>query len=715
MATRETTIRLSVADNFSAQLRAFARAIDEGERGVKSLGNSTRAAQTQSGDLLKTLGGYISVTAITAGVVGLGKEIVRLGMNMEQTRIAFTTLTGSSAEAQRHLEELRAFAAKTPFQFTDLTEASKRLMAYGFTASEIIPILRDVGDATAALGTGSFGIDRITRALGQMQTRGKIASQEMLQLTEAGIPAWRLLAESMGVTTAEVQKMVEKGLIPAEQGIQAILAGMREDFGGLMAQQAQTAGGALSNLVDALEATGTKLGEDLNPALRDTFVALTELTQGLDTFISIAGPGFWTSVTKEIDAHQQTIVGTSRSYADYRAEMERTNIIAGRAIELWEEGVPTGRLVADTTNILTEAEYNQARALINVGDQRRESIGLLEANNQALLDLRPTLQDQEVAEQAAKESLKDYNEALKDLNFLIAGPIREEDENYIERRDRIQDEIDQTKERLNELAGVQSETAAREMESLGELETKYAENEAAHTEATRKIIFNIVAQQLANADLTQEGAGHLTELARQWGLIDEKTADATQAVIGAVGDVAESGNWDDWLEQIDLITNAILEIPTEVRVSVRIQSNVPGGGPVPDAGIPPDEGHTGGGGGGGGGAQAGGVVIVPSEPEIEIGGMRQHGGSFMAGQMIGVNESWATRPEVVVTPQTGGYVLTRQDAMAALASAGSVTIMPGAVVVNAAPGQDAGEVARAAVTLLGRELRAALRNGAGTQ
>ena len=95
--------------------------------------------------------------------------------------------------------------------------------------------------------------------------------------------------------------------------------------------------------------------------------------------------------------------------------------------------------------------------------------------------------------------------------------------------------------------------------------------------------------------------------------------------------------------------------------------------------------------------------------------MRQHGGSFMAGQMIGVNESWATRPEVVVTPQTGGYVLTRQDAMAALASAGSVTIMPGAVVVNAAPGQDAGEVARAAVTLLGRELRAALRNGAGTQ
>src|SRR3989304_5017806 len=105
MATRDVTIRLSVADNFSAQLRAFARALDEGEKGVTHLGQSTRQAQAQSESLLKTLGGFISVTAITAGVVGLGKEIIRLGMNMEQTRIAFTTLTGSSAAPHRRLGE----------------------------------------------------------------------------------------------------------------------------------------------------------------------------------------------------------------------------------------------------------------------------------------------------------------------------------------------------------------------------------------------------------------------------------------------------------------------------------------------------------------------------------------------------------------------------------------------------------------------------------
>ena len=712
MATRDVTIRLSVADNFSAQLRAFARALDEGEKGVTHLGQSTRQAQAQSESMLKTLGGFISVTAITAGVVGLGKEIIRLGMNMEQTRIAFTTLTGSSVEAQRHLEELRDFAAKTPFQFTDLTEASKRLMAYGFTASEIIPILRDVGDATAALGTGAFGIDRITRALGQMQTRGKIASQEMLQLTEAGIPAWRLLAESMGVSTAEVQKLVEKGLIPAEQGIQAILAGMRQDFGGLMAAQMQTAGGALSNLIDVLEATGTALGEDLNPQLRETFVTLTELTEGFKTFISVTGGGgFWTNITKAADEHLRKVAESGVTYAEYRAEVVRVNEELGRVTFLYDDW---GNAVLDVdhlTGMLTETERANVRNLAVLGDERRENIALVEANNQALLDLRPTLQAQEAAEQTAKESLKAYNDALKDLNFLISGPIREEDERYIERRDRIQEEINQTKDRLNELAGIHSETAAREAENLETLETKYAENEAAHTEATRKIIFNIVAQQLANAGLTTEGAVHLTELARQWGLIDEKTADATKKIIGAVGDVAKSGNWDDWMQEIDDITGALLEIPTEIRVRIHttyVATEAARNEPV----IPPDDDDGGGGGGGGGGTPPTTTTTRRTTSGIT---QEQHGGAFMAGQTIAYNEAWATRPEVVVTPQTGGYVLTRQDAMAALANSGNVTIMPGAVVVNAAPGQDAAEIARAAVTLLGRELRSALRSGLGTQ
>ena len=47
-------------------------------------------------------------------------------------------------------------------------------------------------------------------ALGEMQAKGKAASQEMMQLTEAGIPAWEMLAEAIGVGIPEAMKMVEK-------------------------------------------------------------------------------------------------------------------------------------------------------------------------------------------------------------------------------------------------------------------------------------------------------------------------------------------------------------------------------------------------------------------------------------------------------------------------------------------------------------------------
>ena len=39
----------------------------------------------------------------------------------------------------------------------------------------------------------------------------------MRQLTEAGVPAWHILAEAMGTTVPELQKMVSKVLFPGQR------------------------------------------------------------------------------------------------------------------------------------------------------------------------------------------------------------------------------------------------------------------------------------------------------------------------------------------------------------------------------------------------------------------------------------------------------------------------------------------------------------------
>lgn len=368
MGTRETTIRLTVADNFSAQLRAFANQVDNAERQTKELAGSAKQAGGALGGMgsaLSQLGLGISLAGITAGLLAAGKASLKLAMDMEQTKIAFTTMTGSAQLAQQHLDELREFAAKTPFQFTDLTEASKRMQAFGFSAESIVPMLTDIGDAVAALGGGSERIDRVTLALGQMSAKGKVSGQEMLQLTEAGIPAWRYLAEAIGVSTGEVMKMSEKGLIPADKAIQAILAGMRQDFGGMMAQQATTAAGKMSNLVDKLEAFGAAIGEKALPATNSFIDGLGSAVDAASTLI------FWQdNINKALNEHAEEVSLSEISYADYKAEMIRAAEAAGlmvnaqgELIKITQTQVGPIEEVINSTYLLTEAEREAAQHL----------------------------------------------------------------------------------------------------------------------------------------------------------------------------------------------------------------------------------------------------------------------------------------------------------------------------------------------------------------
>jgi hypothetical protein len=85
---------------------------------------------------------------------------------LQTAQIGFATMLGSAEKAQKFLEDMADFAIRTPFEYPELLEAAKRMLAYGFAAEEVLPTLRAVGDASAALGSGSVGIDRITLALG---------------------------------------------------------------------------------------------------------------------------------------------------------------------------------------------------------------------------------------------------------------------------------------------------------------------------------------------------------------------------------------------------------------------------------------------------------------------------------------------------------------------------------------------------------------------
>lgn len=204
------------------------------------------------GNVAKTAGVALAgIGAVgAAGFGALAAAGIKANASLEQTKVAFTTLLGSAEAAGGFLKDLSAFAASTPFEFPELAQAGQKLLAFGFEAKNIIPLMTSIGDSVGALGGSAADVDRVTMALGQMQAKGKASNEELLQMAELGLPVYDILAKGFNTTTANIQDMVSKGVIPADKAIQMLAEGFEQRFGGSMAQQSQTFNGLLSTLQD---------------------------------------------------------------------------------------------------------------------------------------------------------------------------------------------------------------------------------------------------------------------------------------------------------------------------------------------------------------------------------------------------------------------------------------------------------------------------------
>ncbi len=248
--------------------------------GLKQAGRSTHDLAKAWADAADKIGSAATrmatiVTAFSAGTtIALAKTGLQFLALQEQALTAFTTMLGSGEKAKAFLADLVDFAARTPFELPGLVSASQKLLAFGFEAEKIVPMLTAIGDAAAGLGGGPALIDQITRSLGQMQAKGKVSAEEMLQLAEAGIPAWQLLADTLGVTIPEAMARVTAGTVSAEVAIEGILAGMTERFGGMMDQQAKSMLGMLSTLSDTVAQYSAQIVEPLFGATKNVLDAI---------------------------------------------------------------------------------------------------------------------------------------------------------------------------------------------------------------------------------------------------------------------------------------------------------------------------------------------------------------------------------------------------------------------------------------------------------
>jgi len=259
-----------------AKTEGFQKGIEKSAATLKSFEKRVECTQKLAKGLIA------GFAAVSAAAVGLGIKSVQLAGKVEQTEVAFTTMLGSAEKAQEMLKGLQQFAATTPFQFEGISDAAKKLIAFGISAEETIPTLKRIGDISAGIGAP---IGEIAELYGKARVQGRLFAEDINQLTGRGIPIIQELAKQFGVAESEVKKLVESGQVNFKNLEQAFISLTSEGgkFAGLMEAQSQTILGLWSTLKDNITLSLTTIGQiitdtfDLRPKMQGAIEWLSNL------------------------------------------------------------------------------------------------------------------------------------------------------------------------------------------------------------------------------------------------------------------------------------------------------------------------------------------------------------------------------------------------------------------------------------------------------
>lgn len=201
----------------------------------------------------------LAVAGLSAAAIGVSTFAVKSIAAFEQVQVAFNGLFGSKEISNEFLGDLQEFAKATPFEMNQLTGSAQRFLGAfgkGFR-DELIPTLATIGDVAGALGAPASAIDRVTTALLQIKGKGRFAAEELMQIREAlpGFDPVAAIASQLGISVPAAMKKLQDGAIGADEGIQLLLAGMKEFPGaaGAMERQSLTLNGRISTLKDGLQ------------------------------------------------------------------------------------------------------------------------------------------------------------------------------------------------------------------------------------------------------------------------------------------------------------------------------------------------------------------------------------------------------------------------------------------------------------------------------
>lgn len=260
----------AAAQNASAQTRSLTASM-RGFRVPSALLNSVnqvnslsaamtnaRANTASFGSGMHSLNGVLAGFGVTLGAVGFGRFISGLN-DIEKQMASFRSIVDVSMKdvggSSASLDVLRATAEKLGLPLRELVDTYPKfataIRLSGQSGAEANQIFKDLSVGLAGVGADAIKTQRVFKAVEQMFNKGTVTAEELKQQLGDAIPgAVQLFARSMGISTAELSKMMEAGQV-ASSNVGKFASLLAQEMGPAAEAMAKTWVGASNRMANA--------------------------------------------------------------------------------------------------------------------------------------------------------------------------------------------------------------------------------------------------------------------------------------------------------------------------------------------------------------------------------------------------------------------------------------------------------------------------------
>lgn len=247
----------------------------------------------------------VAFTAIQAGIAAVKSAFSSLGeissaaAAMEQTSLAFTVMMGDAAAAAEYVAQLKKYAAETPFEFGDISDAGKTLLSMGTAVEKSVAVIRKLGDIASVSGKP---LKELAFLYAKVQNSG-LSNEVAESLEMQGVPIRKLIAEMRGISFEDVFKGISKRRFNLSDLDAALdkLTGAGGLLENMTLRQSQTFSGMLSTLIDGFNALAVELGTPINAAMMPVMQELTAYLESITPQVQEFAQGIASCFTGIVD------------------------------------------------------------------------------------------------------------------------------------------------------------------------------------------------------------------------------------------------------------------------------------------------------------------------------------------------------------------------------------------------------------------------------